>query len=364
MNARQAFAALSLALAAVVGTTAAHAQVGMDRLQVDDIAVTLVYPTPTKATPQPFGPFTLDVALHAPLAPGQHHLIVMSHGTGGSALADHALAADLALAGFVVAQPLHVGDNFQDQTQSGPASFQRRPGEISRVIDALAANSQWSAQLTLDRVGVHGMSAGGVTGLSLAGARWRTLNLIQHCNAHLDDDIGFCLQGATTPEQRADRLARFERARNAAEDYLPAGLTAWHGGLIPSAAQPDPRPDPRVAAVSLAVPVSAIFGADSLAHIRIPVGIVRAEEDQVLVPRFHTDHVLRYCTTCTLITNLPKAGHFDLLWPWPASVAQTVAAAQLRGGMPNPAFNPAERAAARAKIVQFHLSHLKSPTAS
>jgi predicted dienelactone hydrolase len=364
MNARQALTALSLALAALTGTTAAHAQVGMDQLQVDDIAVTLVYPTPAKTTSQTIGPFTLDVAVRAPLAPGQHSLVVMSHGSGGSALPDHALAADLVRAGFVVAQPLHVGDNFQDQTQSGPASFQRRPGEVSRVITALATNPRWSSQLQLNRVGVHGMSAGGVTGLSLAGAQWRTLNLIQHCNAHLDDDIGFCLQGATTPEQRAERLAGFERARNAPEAFLPAALTTWHGGRNPSTPSNETRPDPRVASVSLSVPVSAIFSADSLARIRIPVGIVRAEADQVLVLRFHTDHVLRHCTTCTLLADLPGAGHFDVLWPWPASVAQAVAAAQPRGGMPNPTLSPEARAAARAKIVQFHLTHLTPPNAS
>jgi predicted dienelactone hydrolase len=357
MNARRLCAALAIA-AATLGPGLAQAQVGMDSLQVKDINVTLTYPTTTRASTLTLGAFTIAVAMRAPVTPGKHRLVVISHGTGGSAIADHALAADLARAGFVVAQPLHVGDNYRDSSQAGPVAFERRPREVSQVIDALAADPKWSPQLDLKQVGMHGMSAGGVTGLSLAGAQWRTLNLIQHCNAHLDDDAGFCFQGATTAEQQTERQARYARAKNAPEAYLPAELTRWHGGLPLDPAAPDPRPDPRIAAVTLAVPVSALFSAESLARIRIPVGIVRAEQDQVLVPRFHTDHVLQHCTTCTLLADLPGAGHFDVLWPWPESVAREVAALQLRGGLPNPGFDPARRDAARAKIVRFHLKHL------
>ena len=97
----------------------------------------------------------------------------MSHGTGGSPLTDHALAATLARAGFVVAQPTHAGDNARDSRGAAPVSWQRRPDELRRVVDALGANPQWQSRLRLDRVGVHGMSAGGVSALALAGAQWR-----------------------------------------------------------------------------------------------------------------------------------------------------------------------------------------------
>ena len=41
-------------------------------------------------------------------------------------------------AGFVVAVPLHRGDNFGDMSEIGPPSWRRRPAEVSRAIDALA----------------------------------------------------------------------------------------------------------------------------------------------------------------------------------------------------------------------------------
>jgi len=335
-----------------------QAQVGLTRLQLDQMPVTLTYPTSQPVSSHQLGEFTLQVALDAPPLSGRFPLVVMSHGSGGSAVPDHALASTLVRAGFVVAQPLHQGNNHLDNSLAGPATFQRRPGEVIHVIDALAQDPQWSERLHLERVGVHGMSAGGATGLALAGAQWRMLNLVRHCDRHGLADEGFCFQGAAEPEVRTARQSRFKSARYWPEFVLPADLKTVHGGRTPTAEQPDPRPDPRVAAVTLMVPVAAIFSAESLARIRIPVGLVSAQNDEVLLPRFHSDHVLKHCTTCKHLADLPNAGHFDVLWPWPPSVAREVAATQVRGGLPHPAFDPRDREAAHQRIADFHRHNL------
>jgi len=347
----------AIALAGSAG--AARGQVGLSHWQAPTLSqpVTLVYPTDAVTRPTAFGPFTLDVAVDAPPAAGRRPLVLMSHGTGGSPLPDHALAARLVRAGFVVAQLLHEGDHHQDQRLAGPESFRLRPAEAVRVLDALAADAAWASRVDLSRVGVHGMSAGGVTALALAGAQWRTLNLVRHCLAHPRDDEGFCYQGATTEERRAERQARYERARFWPEFVLPAELKAWHGGRSPTNERPDPRPDARIASVTAAVPVAAIFSAESLRTIRIPVGLVSARQDEVLVPRFHSAHVLAHCSTCELLAELP-AGHFDVLWPWPAEVARAVAAQQPRGGEPTPGFDASLRDDAHQRIVAFHRRHL------
>ena len=119
------------------------------------------------------------------------------------------------------------------------------------------------------------------------------------------------------------------------------------------------RPDPRIASVTLAVPLSSIFTAESLARIRVPVGVVSAQRDEVLVPRFHSGHLLANCKACTVLADLPGAGHFDMLWPWPETVAREVAAQQVRGGAPVPGFDGRLRDAAHAKIVAFHRQHLQ-----
>lgn len=344
-----------LALFAQAGP--ALAQIGMTTFPVGNMPVTLTYPTAAVSRPTALGPFNIDVALNAPPREALHRLVVMSHGTGGSALPDHALARSLAGAGFVVAQPLHPGDNHKDTSRAGPEAFETRPHEVRRTLDALAASPVWGPRLQLDRVGVHGMSAGGVTALSLAGAQWRVLDLIRHCNRHPEDEA-FCFNGALTPALRAEREARFSSARNVPAIFLPAELKVLHGGRTPDDAQGDPRPDPRIAAVTLAVPVAAPFTAGSLARIRVPVGVVRAPQDQVLLPPWHTDHVLRHAPRSEVLADLSGAGHFDVLWPWPEPVARATAALQLRGGLPNPAFDARLREEAHAKITRFHLQHL------
>jgi predicted dienelactone hydrolase len=345
----------------LLAASASHAQinpVGMRQIQSGGMPITLVYPTATAAQDVTYGSFTLQVASNAaPLAAasGKRALIVLSHGTAGSALPEHALAAALARAGFVVAQPEHRGDNWQDFSRAGPESWKTRPQDVSETIDAVARDPALAPLVDTRRVGVHGMSAGGVTGLVLAGAQWRMLNLVQHCAQNLDEDIGFCLNGLggkTWPQLQ--RKTQFFMAKLLTESNAPDNLKVVYGGNVKATGQGhDPRPDPRVTAVSMAVPVGVIFTPESLARIRIPVGLSTSGDDGVLLPRFHSQHVMKHCTSCTPLSNHPKAGHFDWLSPWPASIAQTVAATQMRGGLPNPSFTDADRQKAFDQIAVF-----------
>jgi predicted dienelactone hydrolase len=352
--------ACSLTVLAASASQAQVPSVGLRQIQAGSMPITLVYPTAAVAQTMTYGAFTIQVASNAaPLAApssvtsGKRALIVLSHGTAGSALPDHALAATLARAGFVVAQPEHRGDNWQDFSRAGPESWKTRPQDVSDSIDAVARDPVLAALVDTRRVGVHGMSAGGVTGLALAGAQWRMLNLVQHCAQHQSEDIGFCLNGLagqTWPQLL--RKTQFFMARLVTESTAPDHLNVLHGGKGPAHATGQGH-DPRIAAVSLAVPVGAIFTAESLSRIRIPVGLSTAGHDGVLLPRFHSQHVLQHCNTCTTLSDHPQAGHFDSLSPWPASVAQTVAATQMRGGLPNPAFTDADRQKAFDQIALF-----------
>ena len=349
--------------ATLLAASASQAQtpaLGMRQIQSNGMPITLVYPTAATAQTLTQGAFTVQVAsnaapLPAPssIATGKRALIVLSHGSAGSALPDHALAATLAQAGFVVAQPEHRGDNWQNFSRAGPESWKTRPQDVSETIDAVARDPALAPLVDTGRVGVHGMSAGGVTGLMLAGAQWRMLDLVQHCAQHLDEDIGFCLNGlAQHPVQQTLRKGQLAMGRLLTESSAPSNFKTLHGGASPSTPT-DPRPDPRVVAVSLVVPVGVIFTAESLSRIRIPVGLTTAGQDGVLVPRFHSQHVMRHCKTCTTLSDHPQAGHFDWLSPWPASVAQSVAATQVRGGLPNPDFSPEERQKAFEQIALF-----------
>ncbi|WP_396433204.1 alpha/beta hydrolase family protein [Limnohabitans sp.] len=364
--------ACTFSLLAASASQAQVTSVGMRQIQSSGMTITLVYPTAAAAQDVTYGAFTVQVASNAaPLptdstaASGKRSLIVLSHGTAGSALPEHTLAATLARAGFVVAQPEHRGDNWQDFSKAGPKSWKTRPQDVIETIDAVARDPALAALVDTRRVGVHGMSAGGVTGLVLAGAQWRLLDLAMHCAQNLDEDIGFCLNGLVgkTGGQLL-RKTQFFMARVLTESNAPDNLKVVYGGKSSAQATGqghDPRPDPRVSAVSLAVPVGVIFTPESLARIRIPVALSTSGDDGVLLPRFHSQHVLKHCTSCTNLSDHPQAGHFDWLSPWPVSLAQTVAATQMRGGLPNPAFTDADRQKAFDQIALFFKQKLSQP---
>lgn len=359
-------------LLAASASQAQVSSVGMRQIQSGGMPITLVYPTAAAAQNVTYGAFTVPIASNAAPLPAdstaasdKRALIVLSHGTAGSALPEHTLAATLARAGFVVAQPEHRGDNWQDFSRAGPESWKTRPQDVSETIDAVARDPELAPLVDTRRVGVHGMSAGGVTGLVMAGAQWRMLNMIQHCAQNLEEDIGFCLNGLggkTWPQLQ--RKTQFFMAKVLTESNAPDNLKVVHGGKGSAKATGqghDPRPDPRIAAVSLAVPVGVIFTPESLARIRIPLALSTAGNDSVLLHRFHSQHVLQHCKTCTTLSDLPQAGHFDWLSPWPASIAQTVAAVQMRGGLPNTAFTNADRQKAFDQIAVFFQQQLAQP---
>ena len=92
--------ALALGVTLVLGVAfAAVAQTGVAQIEADGMPLRLVYPTAARARPMASGPFTLSVAPAAPPLPGSRRVVLMSHGTGGNPLAEHALAALLAAAG-------------------------------------------------------------------------------------------------------------------------------------------------------------------------------------------------------------------------------------------------------------------------
>jgi len=88
--------ALGVALVLSVASAAAVAQTGVAQIEADGMPLCLVYPSAARARPMASGPFTLSVAPAAPPLPGSRRVVLMSHGTGGNPLAEHALAARLA----------------------------------------------------------------------------------------------------------------------------------------------------------------------------------------------------------------------------------------------------------------------------
>lgn len=285
----------------------AHAAMGLSEISgtSGDGPVTVFYPSSGEARPVRRGPFTLDVAAQGTPVRGNGRLIVVSHGSGGAPWVHADLARTLVEAGFIVAMPEHRADNYKDGSNPGPDSWTMRPAEVSRAIDALARDARLAPLLELDKVGMYGMSAGGHTALSLAGGRWSPAAFMRHCEANLEGDFQSCV-GLIT------RLTGswFDRIRKWGALFVIRHRFAD--------ATPREHNDPRIAAVVAGVPGSADFDMASLATPRVPLGLITAQQDRWLVPRYHSDRVLGACLPrCELIADLPTGGHGALLSPPP-----------------------------------------------
>jgi predicted dienelactone hydrolase len=296
----------AVALCCSAGT--AGASVGLTELPAtaDNGPVTVFYPS--EAAPQTVhrGPFSFELAWQAEPQRGNGRLVVISHGSGGGPWVHANLAQALVQAGYVVAFPQHRGDNHMDHSTPGPASWKLRPGEVSKAIDAVAADPRFAPLLELDKVGMYGMSAGGHTALSLAGGAWSPALFKQHCDADLAEDFYACVGLAVHASEGG--WGAFKR-----------GIARW---VIDLRFGDDTRythTDPRIAAIAAAVPFAADFDPATLAAPPVPLALLTAGHDHWLVPRFHSQRILAACKTCIHLADLPEAGHGAYLSPAPPS---------------------------------------------
>ena len=307
---------LLFAVLAALFTLTAHAQstkLGLTELKQGDGGSTSVfYPTNADESPVTQGPFKLSWARNAPPIRGNGHLIVVSHGSGGSPWVHADLARALVARGFVVAMPQHQGDNYLDPSSPGPESWIKRPLEISRAIDLVSNDSRLSTNLSVERVGVFGGSAGGHTALSLAGGEWSPARFRDHCEQNIEVDFSSCV-GFTTllTGNWLDGVKLWVARRIISWRFSNDGIQRNF--------------DSRVKAVVAMVPFAADFAPETLAEPKVALGLVIAAKDINQVPAFHAEAVGKACELrCEVILHLADAGHGAMLSPMPPLQQGTV----------------------------------------
>lgn len=251
------------------------------------------YPTATAERPVRRGPFELCVAPDAPVAEGSFPAVVISHGSGGSAIAHRDTARSLARAGFVVSVPLHARNNFLDNSDEGTLHwFHERPRQLSAAIDALLDAPGLAGRIDRGRIGAMGFSAGAFAVLTSAGGVADLRLIGGHCDAHPDD--AFCIGGREL------------------------------GYSFPAQADPNafvvsPTPDHRIRAAVLLAPLGIVFAAGSLDRVTIPIRLYGAEKDESLTSPFHVERVQALLPRPPECSLVPGAGHFAFISPFPAS---------------------------------------------
>jgi predicted dienelactone hydrolase len=200
-------------------------------------------------------------------SPAKFPLILLSHGTGGTAQSMAWLATALAVRGFIVAGVNHPGNTaLEPYTVQGFMLWWLRARDISVVLDAMLADATLGPHIDPARVGAVGFSLGGYTVIELAGGTTSRTQFEAYCRATPD---------ATTckaPPEFAELRAKSEALASADASYA-------------AALREDGRSyrEPRIRAVMAIAPaLGPAVTPESLAAIAIPAAIIAGEGDSIV----------------------------------------------------------------------------------
>jgi predicted dienelactone hydrolase len=223
-------------------------------------------------------------------------LVVLSHGTGGSAAMLAWLAEPLAAAGYIVAAVNHHGNTSAEAepTAAGFTLWWERATDVSRVIDRLLADSVFGAHIDTTLIGVAGFSLGGYTTLMLAGARTSVGAFQTFCGSPARD-------ATCEPQPEFPHLAAgFENVRR--DPAVSASLEREHLSFR----------DARMRAAYAIAPVGRMLTDESLDGIRLPVRIVVGSADRSAPPATNGQYMARRIPGATF-ELIPDAGHYTFL---------------------------------------------------
>ena len=240
-------------------------------------------------------------AVDAMIAPGDARpLVVLSHGTGGSAAQMSWLAESLAAAGFIVAAVNHHGNTAAEDAPS-PHGFVlpwERARDVSVLIDRLLADPAVGPRIARDRIGAAGFSLGGYTALASAGARLTFDGWRRHCAARAD------APGCALPPEATFTLADVDALQRTDPKFQASMARASQH-----------RADPRIRAVfAIAPALTPMIEPGSLQSVAIPVRIVLGDAD-AQVPAGATASLLARQMPGATVTRLPGVGHYTFLAP-------------------------------------------------
>ena len=267
--------------------------VGVSNLEVaanadtPNFAVTIWYPS-RPGMEQRFGdsrirPGYFAIAEGEPALTERAPLIVLTHGTGGSAQSMAWLATALARRGAVVMAADHPASNGGDPERASMMHVWTQPQDVRHLIDTALASS-WGDRVDPQRIASVGFSLGGGTALLLAGGRLDFKRFPEFCQTH---DDGACRAFA---HRFADVDANFYARAN-------ADLS-----------------EPRLrAAVAIAPGFTEAFTPDSLQAMHTPLLLITGERDQQLPPQTHVEPMRHLLSASSRYREISDAHHFSFL---------------------------------------------------
>lgn len=268
------------------------------------IAITLWYPAAsgTKETDWAAGPFefgrnAIDATWEGT---ARQPLILLSHGTGGSAAQLSWLAEALVQKGFIALAVNHHGNTAAEPQQypQGFVSPWERAEDLRLALRFALTDPEWGKRIDPQRIGAAGFSLGGHTALLLSGAR--------HSRAL---HAAFCVEQPSSPSCSLPPEAHFDHAELAT---LEAHDVDYRASLERAG---DDYREPTLRASFLMAPalVPALDPA-SLKTLDLPVAIVVGSND-VQAPTTENLDQLPSLPNIEKLPVIPGASHYIFLAP-------------------------------------------------
>ncbi|MDO5648085.1 hypothetical protein [Paracoccus sp. (in: a-proteobacteria)] len=195
-----------IAITLILATPAAADIAGYDRFDLDaahrarPVAASVWYPAGGRSYVMPIGGNALfeptPAFVGAPIAPGAHPLVLLSHGSGGNADGLGWLSSGLAQRGAIVLAVNHPGSTSGDSSPRRSTDLAARANDLTAALDAALADPSFAPFIDPERVSVLGFSLGGATALNLAGVRFDGATQQANCTTGPDAaDCGWFLRG-------------------------------------------------------------------------------------------------------------------------------------------------------------------------
>jgi predicted dienelactone hydrolase len=274
--------------------------------RTEGLNTTIWYPASPDSSerPQLLGPpdaplfFAGNTALDAALAPRplKFPVILLSHGTGGSAAQLAWLGTELARHGYIAAAVNHPGNNsLEPYTAEGFTLWWERATDLSDALDQLILDPTFGPRVDGSRVGAAGFSIGGYTVLALAGARIDQSAFFKFCAANSKKPT------CHVPEMHTlgDTQQILARTRATSADSLARSGASYR--------------DPRIGAVfAIAPAVGQAFKSDSFRGVAIPISMVVGDLDPIAPAADGAARIKQLDPGATLAI-LPGVSHYTFL---------------------------------------------------
>lgn len=222
--------------------------------------------------------------------------VLLSHGTGGTAVGLGWLAERLAENGFLVIGADHHGNTASEPyCAEGFLCWWERAADLSALLDHHATTGPLVGRIDLDRVTVAGFSLGGYTALALLGGFTRVPLYVEWAGTR---------HFATGPREFPDIVRQIP-------DLLktnPVFRISWER-------QSNSFHDPRIKAAFLCAPAPTVRGMtiDSLARIEVPVAMAVTGSDREAPAEFCAEWLQETLPQSRLDMLDKTAGHYVFL---------------------------------------------------